>query len=66
MQAVAPTMIEQGAGSIVNISSVAGLRGSPGGFAYGASKFAVTGMTKSASRSSWPATACASTRSTPG
>ena len=48
MKAVAPTMIEQGAGSIVNISSVAGLRGSPGGFAYGASKFAVTGMTKSA------------------
>jgi 3alpha(or 20beta)-hydroxysteroid dehydrogenase len=48
MRAVAPTMIEQGAGSIVNISSVAGLRGSPGGFAYGASKFAVTGMTKSA------------------
>ncbi len=47
MRAVAPTMIEQGAGSIVNISSVAGLRGSPGGFAYGASKFAVTGMTKS-------------------
>jgi NAD(P)-dependent dehydrogenase (short-subunit alcohol dehydrogenase family) len=50
MRAVAPTMISQGAGSIVNISSVAGLRGSPGGFAYGASKFAVTGMTKSASR----------------
>jgi 3alpha(or 20beta)-hydroxysteroid dehydrogenase len=48
MRAVAPTMIAQGAGSIVNISSVAGLRGSPGGFAYGASKFAVTGMTKSA------------------
>jgi 3alpha(or 20beta)-hydroxysteroid dehydrogenase len=48
MKAVAPTMIEQQSGSIVNISSVAGLRGSPGGFAYGASKFAVTGMTKSA------------------
>jgi 3alpha(or 20beta)-hydroxysteroid dehydrogenase len=50
MKAVVPTMIEQGCGAIVNISSVAGLRGSPGGFAYGASKFAVTGMTKSASR----------------
>jgi 3alpha(or 20beta)-hydroxysteroid dehydrogenase len=50
MKAVAPTMVDQGAGSIVNISSVAGLRGSPGGFAYGASKFAVTGMTKSAAR----------------
>jgi 3alpha(or 20beta)-hydroxysteroid dehydrogenase len=48
MRAVAPAMIEQRSGSIVNISSVAGLRGSPGGFAYGASKFAVTGMTKSA------------------
>jgi len=48
MRAVAPTMIEQASGSIVNISSVAGLRASPGGFAYGASKFAVTGMTKSA------------------
>jgi 3alpha(or 20beta)-hydroxysteroid dehydrogenase len=48
MRAVAPTMIEQGAGSIVNISSVAGLRAAAGGFAYGASKFAVTGMTKSA------------------
>jgi len=48
MRTVAPTMIDQGAGSIVNISSVAGLRASPGGFAYGASKFAVTGMTKSA------------------
>jgi 3alpha(or 20beta)-hydroxysteroid dehydrogenase len=49
MRAVAPTMIEQQSGAIVNISSVAGLRASPGGFAYGASKFAVTGMTKSAS-----------------
>ncbi|HEU4841022.1 MAG TPA: glucose 1-dehydrogenase [Ilumatobacteraceae bacterium] len=48
MKAVAPTMIDQGAGSIVNISSVAGLRAAGGGFAYGASKFAVTGMTKSA------------------
>jgi len=48
MRAVAPTMIAQGAGSIVNISSIAGLRASAGGFAYGASKFAVTGMTKSA------------------
>ena len=48
MRAVAPTMVEQGRGSIVNISSVAGLRAAAGGFAYGATKFAVTGMTKSA------------------
>jgi 3alpha(or 20beta)-hydroxysteroid dehydrogenase len=48
MKAVAPTMIGQRSGSIVNISSVAGLIGSPGAIAYGASKFAVTGMTKTA------------------
>lgn len=47
MRAVAPVMIEQGTGSIVNISSVAGLRAAAGALAYGASKFAVTGMTKS-------------------
>jgi 3alpha(or 20beta)-hydroxysteroid dehydrogenase len=48
MKAVAPTMIAQQSGSIVNISSIAGLVGSPAAIAYGASKFAVTGMTKSA------------------
>jgi 3alpha(or 20beta)-hydroxysteroid dehydrogenase len=46
MQAVSETMIGQGSGSIVNISSVAGLSGSPGTIAYTASKFAVRGMTK--------------------
>ena len=46
MRAVAPAMVEQRSGSIVNISSVAGLVGSPASFAYGASKFAVRGMTK--------------------
>ncbi|WP_313802660.1 glucose 1-dehydrogenase [Sphingobium sp.] len=35
-------------GSIVNISSVAGITAAPDGFAYIASKFAVRGMTKSA------------------
>ena len=51
MRAVAPLMIEQArGGSIINISSVAGL-GSAGPFhAYGASKWAVRGMTKSAAR----------------
>jgi 3alpha(or 20beta)-hydroxysteroid dehydrogenase len=48
MKAVAPTMSEQGAGSIVNISSLAGLIANPGAFAYGMSKFAVRGMTKTA------------------
>lgn len=46
MKAVAETMIGQGSGSIVNISSVAGLVGGAGTIAYTASKFAVRGMTK--------------------
>lgn len=48
MRHVAPHMVEQGSGSIVNISSGAGIRASGGTFAYVASKFAVTGMTKAA------------------
>jgi 3alpha(or 20beta)-hydroxysteroid dehydrogenase len=48
MAAVAPVMIGQQSGSIINISSVAGLRAAPMAFAYGASKWAVRGMTKSA------------------
>ena len=51
MKAVAPVMIEQGnGGSIINISSVAGLRGAATTFAYGASKWAVRGMTKGVAR----------------
>lgn len=46
MRAVAPTMSEQGSGSIVNISSVAGIRGMANAIGYAASKWAVTGMTK--------------------
>ena len=53
MAAVTPPMIEQGAGSIVNVSSVAGLRGFPA-FAYTASKHAVTGMTRSAAKELGP------------
>jgi 3alpha(or 20beta)-hydroxysteroid dehydrogenase len=48
MKAAVPAMERAGFGSIVNISSVAGLRGSPGAFAYGATKWALRGMTKSA------------------
>ena len=48
MRTVAPAMIAQESGSIVNISSIAGLVGAPNSIGYGASKFAVTGMTKTA------------------
>lgn len=48
MQAAVPAMERAGGGSIVNISSVAGLRGSPNAFAYSATKWALRGMTKAA------------------
>lgn len=48
MKAVVPSMKKNGGGSIINISSINGLRGSAGNLAYDASKFAVRGMTKSA------------------
>src|SRR4051812_44299442 len=46
MQAVIGAMRKSGGGSIVNLSSIAGLRGSGGTIAYSASKWAVRGMTK--------------------
>ena len=50
MRAVAPGMTERAAGSIINVSSVAGLTGSPYLTAYAASKWAVRGMTKVAAK----------------
>ena len=46
MKAVTAPMVSANSGSIINISSVAGLVGSAGTIAYTASKFAVRGMTK--------------------
>jgi len=46
MRAIAPSMAERRAGSIINLSSVAGLTGGPYLTAYAASKWAVRGMTK--------------------
>ena len=48
MKAVVPAMERAGGGSIVNISSTAGLLGSPHAFAYCATKWALRGMTKAA------------------
>ncbi len=48
MQAVVPVMEARGGGSIVNISSYAGLSGAWGHSAYGASKWALRGVTKTA------------------
>jgi 3alpha(or 20beta)-hydroxysteroid dehydrogenase len=48
MKAATPLIEQSGGGSIVNISSVAGLRGSPGAIAYSATKWALRGMTKAA------------------
>jgi 3alpha(or 20beta)-hydroxysteroid dehydrogenase len=48
MRDVAGPMERSGGGAIVNISSVAGLRGSPGSIAYSATKWALRGMTKAA------------------
>jgi 3alpha(or 20beta)-hydroxysteroid dehydrogenase len=50
MRSVAHAMGEQRAGSIINVSSLAGLTGSPYLIAYGASKWAVRGMTKTAAK----------------
>lgn len=47
MQAAADPMITAGGGSIINVSSIEGLRGTPWAHGYVASKWAVRGLTKS-------------------
>jgi 3alpha(or 20beta)-hydroxysteroid dehydrogenase len=46
MRAVVPGMVAAGGGSIINVSSIEGLRAAPLLTAYTASKFAIRGMTK--------------------
>lgn len=48
MKYAMPEMWKRGGGAIVNISSVAGLKGGVGGTAYGASKGGMTAMTRTA------------------
>ena len=50
MRYVAPIMMKQRSGRIINMSSVAGLHGNAGQFYYSASKAAIIGMTKSAAK----------------
>ena len=46
-KAIAPSMIKQGYGRIVNIASIAGKEGNPNASAYSASKAGVISLTKS-------------------
>jgi NAD(P)-dependent dehydrogenase (short-subunit alcohol dehydrogenase family) len=55
MKHAGPVIVARGGGAIVNLASVAGLGGTPGIVAYGASKHAVIGMTKTAAMEFAPA-----------
>jgi 3alpha(or 20beta)-hydroxysteroid dehydrogenase len=48
MKMAAPLMTESGGGAIVNVSSTAGLHGSPHSIAYCSTKWAVRGLSKAA------------------
>lgn len=50
LRAVASHMVDNGGGAIVNTASMAGVQGPPNMGAYAASKFAVIGITQSASK----------------
>ena len=50
IRAAIPAIAAGGGGSIVNISSIAGIRGWPGMIAYGATKWAARGLTQCAAR----------------
>ena len=54
MQAVAPIMKAQRSGSIINTSSVGGMGGSSPCYAYGATKWALRGMTRGAAQELGP------------
>ena len=50
LQLASKFMMRQKSGSIINISSIVGIEGNAGQFAYSASKGAVAAMTKTASK----------------
>ena len=54
MRAVIAAMEANGGGSIINISSIAGMRGWPGMIAYGGTKWASRGLTQCAARELTP------------
>ena len=49
-----PWMVSQGAGCVVNISSVNAVRGNAGVAVYSATKAALDGFTRALARKSWP------------